>query len=371
MTLTFPRKPFEAALAQVAQVAPSRSNIPILSHTLIAAEADGTVRLTACDLDMSLSVTVEQCSGSAAPFCLPARMAHDIVRKLAGDSVRLALGESSAVFSAGRARLTVQSLPAVDFPALHSDDLSTPQPLPARLLAGGMAEAEVAVSKEETRYYLNGVYLHNIGPDLVLVATDGHRLVRHILPGACCQGLPQPGIIIPRAAITQIVALAEAAGDGDIALSFSPRMVAAEIHGRRFASKLIDGTFPDYQRVIPQAGAVTLTLSRPDLAEAVERVSLVHAERGKAIKLAAMPAGGVTLSCTNPDAGAGEEEVPATVDGAAGGFEIGFNSSYLLGLLALSKAERVTINVDSPGDPARITFDGAPDLTAVLMPMRV
>lgn len=371
MTLTLPRKPFEAALAQVAQVAPSRSNIPILSHTLIAAEEDGTVRLTARDLDMSLSVSLAQCTGSGAHFCLPARLAHDIVRKLAGDSVRLALGESSAVFSAGRASLTVQSLPAVDFPALHSDDLSTPQPLPARLLAGGMAEAEVAVSKEEARYYLNGVYLHNIGPDLVLVATDGHRLVRRILPGVSCPGLPQAGIIIPSAAVSQIAAMAEAAGDGDIDLSFSSRMVAAQIPGRRLTSKLIDGTFPDYQRVIPQAGAVTITLSRADLAAAVERVALIASERGKAVRLAAMPTGGVTLTCVNPDAGSGEEEVPAAVDGVGGGFEIGFNSAYLLGLLALNDDDRVTLNVDSPGAPARITFDGAPDLTAIIMPMRV
>lgn len=370
MTLTLPRKDLEKALSRLTSVVETRNTIPILSNVLVKA-ADGRVELTGTDLDICLSITVENCGTDAhAAFTAPARLFFDVVKKMAGDTLKLAIHDARMVASAGRARFTLQTLPDADFPAFGTDGVGSFTRLDSKALAAALNTVEGCISSKETRYYLNGVFLHNDEADLVLVATDGHRLARYVLQGAAIAGLPDPGPIVPRKTVALLAAMAEAAEDG-ISLAFSGGRMTAETAGMRLASKLIDGTFPDYNRVIPKKSATSLTAARAELASAVDRVATLASD-ARAIKLETVEGNRLKLSTTNPDSGQAEEELDISAEGLPpAGLHIGFNSQYLLTFLELSGGAEVQVNAESPGSPALISFPGEDHLTLVLMPMRV
>lgn len=372
MRVTVERAALLRALGHVHRVVERRNTIPILSNVLLRAE-DGALRLKATDLDIEVTETIPAEITDAGSTTIPAHVIYDIVRKLPeGAQVSLEttgdLGQMQ--LRSGRSRFMLQALPESDFPDLAAGDLPHRFNVSSPDLKRLIEKTQFAISTEETRYYLNGIFLHTADaagvPVLRAVATDGHRLARVELPAPTgADGMP--GIIIPRKAVAEIVKLIED-GSESVLVELSSAKIRLTFDGVVLTSKLIDGTFPDYQRVIPVGNDKLLTVERADFAKAVDRVSTISSERGRAVKLA-LAEGRLTLSVNNPDSGSATEEIE--VDYEFGAIDIGFNARYLLDITAQLDGDTALFKFADPGSPTVIQDrEGAPALY-VLMPMRV
>ncbi len=377
MRATVERSHLLRSLSHVHRVVERRNTIPILSNVLVRA-ADGKLTLKATDLDLEITETVPAEVGQAGATTVAAHMLHDIVRKLPdGAEVSLDSGDGSQLaLKSGRSRFTLQVLPEADFPDLTTGEFPTRFSLPAAAVKKLIDRTEFAISTEETRYYLNGIYLHivevNGKPMLRAVATDGHRLAQSQLPAPEGAG-SLAGVIVPRKAVGEIHKLLEDP-EQTVEIEVSDTKIRVTIPGSGstgdvvLTSKLIDGTFPDYVRVIPQSNDKVLKVDRGEFADAVDRVSTISSERGRAVKLA-LSDGKMVLSVNNPDAGSAVEELG--VDYPADEMEIGFNARYLLDVAGQLETGTAEFRFADPGSPTLILDDGAADALYVLMPMRV
>ncbi len=363
---TVNRDAFLKCVGRVYRVIARRNTIPILDNVLIRPEA-GRLMLRATDLDIQIVSSVEAKAEDGPGITVPAHTLHDIVRKLPdGSEVTIeAKSDASIVVKAGRSRFTLQTLPEADFPELAAGDLAHRFDIAAADFKRLIERTQFAISTEETRYYLNGIYLHVEEGKLRGVATDGHRLA--LLDLAAPAGAEKiPGVIIPRKTVSEVQRLLDGAQTVTVELSEGKiRFTAGEVV---LTSKLIDGTFPDYRRVIPQSNDKALEVPRADLAEAVDRVSTVASEKGRAIKLT-LSSGKLDLSVTSPDNGSAAEELEVGYD--AEPMEIGFNARYLLDILSQVEGEQAVIRLDSPGSPTIIESKEGNGARFVLMPMRV
>jgi DNA polymerase-3 subunit beta len=349
-----------------------RNTIPILANVLVKADR-GKLSLKATDLDLEVSDSTAAEVSPGGSTTVPAHMFYEIVRKLPeGAQIVLEGSGDRAVLSlrAGRSRFTLQTLPESDFPDLAAGEMSHSFKLAAADLKRLIDKTQFAISTEETRYYLNGIYLHTAGTAksgmLRAVATDGHRLAQVELP------LPQgaagmPGIIVPRKTVGEVQRLVET-GEGDVAVELSAGKIRFTIGNVVLTSKLIDGTFPDYARVIPVNNDKSLVVDKKDFEAAVDRVSTVSSERGRAVKLS-ITGGRLVLSVTNPDSGSATEEIEVEYD--ADPLDIGFNSRYLLDIAAQIEGEVAVLKLADPGSPTLIQDKDAKGALYVLMPMRV
>lgn len=401
MRATLPREALLPAIERVRAAVETRTTLPILSHVLIEAAGDG-LRLAATDLDVDITAGCAAAVAAPGALTVEAGRLAALVRALpAGAAVTLAADGHACRIDAARTRASLNALAADDFPRLTPGDLACRFDLPVAQLQGALASVAFAISTEEVRYYLNGVFLHfePAAPDgqaLTFVATDGHRLGRRRLPApAGAAGLPQPGLIVPRKTVLLLIAALKGL---DPALSVTVeasdtkiRVTLPDPAGSVVTSKLIDGSFPDYARVIPAASTVRLSTRRDGLAAALDRVSTISSARGRAVRLEAVTdapraadddpdddpgqAATLTLSCRNADAGEARDELAATLDaeaprGQPARHEIGFNVGYLAGILDQLTGDRVTLAMSDPGSPALVSGTDE-TLTIVLMPMRV
>jgi DNA polymerase-3 subunit beta len=377
MKATIERATLLKGLGHVHSVVERRNTIPILSNVLIEAEEQGGLRLMATDLDLQINETVEAEVGEAGATTVPAHTLFDIVRKMPeGSQVELIAAEGRMQVNAGRARFTLSTLPRDDFPVIAEGDLPTGFELPAATLRQIIDKTRFAISTEETRYYLNGIYLHvsdgePLGggvnqPVLKAAATDGHRLARVTVPrpdGA--SGMP--GVIIPRKCVAELRKLLDEV-DGTVQVSLSESKIRFGLGNAVLTSKLIDGTFPDYTRVIPTANDKLLKLDPRSLEEGVDRVSTIASERTRAVKLS-LDRDRVTLSVTSPENGTASEEVSA--DYGADGLEIGFNARYLLDILGQIEGDVMEVHLADAAAPTLLRENDKAPALYVLMPMRV
>jgi DNA polymerase III subunit beta len=372
MKVTVERAALLKSLGHVHRVVERRNTIPILANVLLRAE-EGGLRLKATDLDIEVTETIPADVAQGGATTVPAHVIYDIIRKLPeGAQVSLeTTGDGGQMqIRSGRSRFTLQALPESDFPDLAAGDMGHRFGLPAADLKRLVEKTQFAISTEETRYYLNGIFFHTLeaGNATVLraVATDGHRLARVEMP-APEGAVGMPGIIVPRKAVAEIQKLVEDS-DENVAIELSPSKIRLTFNGVVLTSKLIDGTFPDYQRVIPSGNDKRLTVERADFAKAVDRVSTISSERGRAVKLA-LNEGRLTLTVNNPDSGSATEEIEVDYD--AGPLDIGFNARYLLDITGQLDGDTALFRLADPGSPTLIQDrDDAPALY-VLMPMRV
>jgi DNA polymerase-3 subunit beta len=372
MRLTIDKASLTRALGHVASVVERRNTIPILSNVHLAARGN-ELMLTATDLDMELVETVPARAKGEGATTVPAHMFYDIVRKLPeGAEVELMLdGEQGRLaITAGPARFSLQTLPADDFPTLSADDLGHAFTLSAAELKRLIDKTRFAISTEETRYYLNGIYLHSATsggkPCLRAVATDGHRLAQVELP------LPSgakdmPGVIVPRKTVLELAKLVED-GDGEVRLELSGSKIRVSTNRVVLTSKLIDGTFPDYERVIPQGNDKRMEVDNTAFAQAVDRVSTLSSDKGRAVKLT-LNDGKLILSVNNPDSGSATEELP--VEYGNDPLEIGFNARYLLDISGQLESGTAEFQLADPGSPTMVRDGKDASALYVLMPMRV
>ena len=375
MKATVERATLLRCLGHVQSVVERRNTIPILSNVLIEARPEG-LRLMATDLDLQVVESIPAQVDTPGATTVSAHTFFEIVRKLPeGAQVELAVSAEKMSVHAGRYRSSLPTLPRDDFPVIAESDLPTQFSLPASVLAEAIDKTRFAISTEETRYYLNGIYLHEedgAAPVLRAVATDGHRLARFELPrpeGAA----GMPGVIVPRKCIAEIRKLLDEA-EGEVEISLSASKVRFKLSGRGhdgavLTSKLIDGTFPDYKRVIPSANDRLLRIDSRALGEGVDRVAAIAtSEKTRAVKLA-LGHDKVTLSVTSPENGTAAEEVPA--DYTAPEFEVGFNYRYLLDILDQVGSDGVEMHMADAAAPTLIRENDGSRALYVLMPMRV
>lgn len=373
MKLIITRDSLSPALAALSRVVERRNTIPVLSNILLRAEG-GTLSLRATDLDLDAKTALPAEVAAAGVITVPAHTLADIVRKLPNDAqITLETNEKTAqlVAKAGRSRFTMNTLPESDFPDITAGELTHRFALPAKTVTDLVDKVRFAISKEETRYYLLGIYLHvtqtEAGRVLRAVATDGHRLSRWEMPAP--EGASgMPGVIVPTKAVIEIANLAKDA-EGELSIELSSTKIRVTAGNTSLTSKLIDGTFPDYERVIPRSNDKLATLEAEGFAKAIDRVSTISSERGRAVKLSLSDAG-LALSVTNPDSGEAREELEA--DYAGEPIDMGFNARYLLDVLGVvGDGDSVLMKLADPGSPALFQRREGDPLLVVLMPMRV
>ena len=375
MKATIERATLLRCLSHVQSVVERRNTIPILSNVLIEAVDGGMLRVMATDLDLQVVENMAAASvDQPGAVTVSAHLLFDIARKLPeGSQVSLETAENRMAVKAGRSRFSLPTLPRDDFPVIVEGDLPTSFEIPAKILAELIDRTRFAISTEETRYYLNGIFLHVSDEDrpvLKAAATDGHRLARFTLPrpeGA--EGMPD--VIVPRKAVAELRKLLEESLDGNVQVDLSASKIRFTLGGEGgvvLTSKLIDGTFPDYSRVIPTGNDKLLKLDPRSFYEGVDRVATIATEKTRAVKMGLEP-DRVTLSVTSPDNGTAAEELPAQY--ASDGFEIGFNANYLKDILGQIDGDTVELHLADAGAPTLIRQDDKSAALYVLMPMRV
>ncbi len=403
------------AITLATTVTEKRNSAPICGHVLIKSEGDA-VTVTATDLDMVATVTVPAVTDAGFVVVVPAHTVRDAVTRGDADAIALQVesqpekiehsegerawysvnpGKVALRFGASSVKLAT-ALPS-DWPKAHAFTAASTFELPADAFCAALRRSQFCVSTEETRYYLNGVYFHLIAPNgvrryngehgtLRLVATDGHRLAQCEMP-ATAGTFGMPGVIIPRKTVAVVLKLwgkPIKAKKGEPTPPPTMLRVAVGPTGISFASgnvalvsKVINGTFPDYCRVIPAGNPHRLEVMLPDLTTALSRVVAVCSEHDRAVRLT-MDSARLTLSVNNPDTGTTSESVECDYSGNP--MDIGFNSRYLADILDYltdgkqpkhARAERVTIMLADPGSPTLIKNNEAADRFYVLMPMRV
>jgi DNA polymerase III subunit beta len=358
-------------LGHIQSVVERRNTIPILSNVLIEALGDGVIRVMATDLDMQMVETVDARVETPGATTVSAHLLFEIARKLPeGSEVSLSAADGEMLVRAGRYQSKLKTLPRDDFPVIAEGDLPTSFELDAKEIVRIIEKTRFAISTEETRYYLNGIFLHvsDEGNGLLrAAATDGHRLARYTLPRPA--GAEQmPDVIVPRKCVAELHKLLGEAGDGRVLVELSPSKIRFTLGSAVLTSKLIDGTFPDYSRVIPTANDKLLKVDPKSFGQGVDRVATIATDRTRAVKMA-VDQDRVTLSVTSPENGTATEEVSGDYSSAP--IEIGFNARYLQDIISQIDGDTVEVHLADGAAPTLIRETSDSPALYVLMPMRV
>ena len=375
MKLTIERSTLLSSLTHVQSVVERRNTIPILANVRIDAQAGDRLRLTATDMDLAVVDEAEASVEQEGAVTTTALTLYDIVRKLPdGAQVAMSLDGNEGGqldLTSGRSRFRLSCLPIAEFPVMADDDLPHSFALPRDHLRRLIDKTRFAISTEETRYYLNGIHLHQAADQdgiarLRAVATDGHRL-------SCADvALPEgaaelPSVIVPRKTVTEVRKLIDD-GDEPVSVALSETRIRFEVGAASLTSKLIDGSFPDYERVIPRGNNNIMTVASGSFAEAVDRVSSISTDRSHAIKLS-ISSGQVTLTASSPDTGTATEELDA--DYGADPLEIGLNARYVLDVAGQIESESIRFFFADAGSPSLVRDTGDSGALHVIMPLRV
>jgi len=357
MKLNIEQKTLAATLKRLSSIVETRNTIPILANVALTA-ADGALTLTVTDLDIQATATIAATVEADGACTVGAKMLADIVSKLpSGALVTLDCAQDKIKVSAGRSKFELSTLPIEDFPQLASETFAASFDIAADDLAA-LFGAVFAASSEETRYYLNGVYLHQIDGQTVAVATDGHRLA-HVSRNVSCPDCP--GVIVPRKTVLEA---AKSLADGQVTVSVSDTKIRFQADHFTLLSKVIDGTFPDYTRVIPAANKGKATFDADDMRTVIDRVVVVSSEKTRAVKLS-IAQDWIEVSNRSPQSSA-SDGVTAGIDGAD--VEIGFNGAYFSEALR-QMSGLVTMQYSGPGDP--VILSAGAGAKYIVMPMRV
>lgn len=368
MEFTIDRAQLIKHLAHVEGIVESRNTIPVLSNVLIEATTAGLV-ITTTDLDIMARKTIADVDvKTPGKTTIQMSLLSAIIRKTPdGAQVHFKLdGEKGRmVIVAGRARFALSTLSAEDFPLMTFKEAQSAFTLTTEAIEDALKRVKSAMSTEETRYYLNGVHFAIENGKMLAVATDGHRLS---VAALAVEEIPGdlPPIIVPRKTVNEILKLTGSM-EGDAAVEINERAMSFTMGDVVIQSKLIDGTFPDYQRVIPATHDIVVKVQADELVKAIDRVSTVSAEKTRQVVLDVSKSV-IKFSVTSPETGTASEEVPVDADGE---LRIGFNGRYLMDVLSGYGGELVEIQLGTETSPAKFRSAARPDDVHVLMPMRV
>lgn len=359
------------ALSHVQSVVEKRTTIPVLSNVKLEVEGD-KLRLTATDMEIAITETLAVKGQASGATTLPAQILYDIIRKISeGAEVEFSQVKPEQVeVKSGRSKFKLLSLPVDSFPALEQNDLPNKFNVPAKDMRALIDKVRFAISNEETRYYLNGIYLHtgeeNNTPVLRTASTDGHRLAR--VSVSLPKGAEEiPGIIIPKKTVGELRKLL-AEFQGEVEVSLSETKIIFAFGDVIVSSKLIDGKFPDYDRVIPKGNDKILEVNSKEFAAAVDRVSTVSMEKARAIKLS-IKTGSIGISTDSPDGSNAVEELEVSY--SADAIETGYNFRYILDMMAQIEGDTTQFLLADSSSPALVRDPADVSVLYVIMPMRI
>jgi DNA polymerase III subunit beta len=368
MKFTIDKNALSKALSTVSRVVESRTTIPILTNVALSAEG-GKLSIKATDLDLEVTMSIDADIELPGGTTVNGKLFADIARKMAGETITFEAKDGSALVKSGRSKFSLQTLPLSDYPDLTVGAFTHEFEMKSADLRRMFKRTSFAVSTEETRYYLNGIFFHTIAVDgqtkLRAVATDGHRLSRIEMDAPDGAG-GMPGIIIPRKTVGEVDKILDLSDTVQVFISENKHQF--RVGSAVMTSKAIDGNFPPYDRVIPAISNNKVFASKVDFAKAVDRVSTVSSQRGRAVKIS-FSNGLAKLHVQNPEMGDATEEV--TVDYDAEPIEIGFNAAYLGDIMSNVETDQVEIYLTDAGSPALFHPVGETDCLFVCMPMRV
>jgi DNA polymerase-3 subunit beta len=365
MKFTAAREALLKPLQAVIGVVERRQTMPILSNVLLITKS-GRLSVTATDLEVELVAEIDVASDADGEITVSGRKLLDICRAVPeGTDINVSLGGEKLTVKAGRSKFNLATLPAAEFPLV--DDIKAGQTISVSqaILSRLIEKTHFSMAQQDVRYYLNGMLLEASGKHLRAVATDGHRL-------ALCQaeleggGLDEQQVIVPRKGVLELQRLMS--GEGDLDIELGSNHIRIRLDGIRFTSKLIDGRFPEYGRVIPKESSNELKADRNALRGALQRTSILSNEKYRGIRLVIRDSG-VTLQAHNPEQEEAEEELAVEYSGED--IEIGFNVNYLLDALNAVEGDDVTVSVQDSNSSCLIRQPGMDDCTFVVMPMRL
>jgi DNA polymerase-3 subunit beta len=360
MKLTIEKPALLNALTKTTSALERRSTIPILANVLVNA-SDGLLELKGTDLDIEVTTKAAATVSELGETTVNGAMLADIVKGAPnGALIGMEVTQKGMTVSFGRSRFKLATLDAEDFPSMQLPSETQSFTIDAPQLARLFGKTSFAMSTEETRYYLNGVYLHQTSEGITAVATDGHKLAKVSAP----QHDDFPAVIVPRKTVLEV---RKSMDTTPVDVSISQTSIVFRSGDTVIVSKVIDGSFPDYSRVIPSAHPFSVTMDATDAKGAAERVSKVTDDKTRGVALD-IADGAVTFRARGGQ-GEGQSEVAADVDGDA--MAIGFNSVYFAQAMAQAGDGQVTVQYKSPGDPCLIRVSDDPDFLAVVMPMRL
>ncbi len=365
MKFSAQRETLLGPLQAVAGVVERRQTMPILANFLLVA-GSGRLAVTATDLEVELVADVELDVATDGEITVPGRKLLDICRALPeGATVSCSSDGQRMVIRSGKSRFTLSTLSADDFPTV--DDIAAEQSitLEQSALKRLLDKTHFSMAHQDVRYYLNGLLLDVRGNQLKAVATDGHRLALCEAPMARSATADQQ-VIVPRKGVLELQRLL--GSDGDVTIAIGTNHLRVSLVGIRFTSKLIDGRFPDYDRVIPKDSAGQVTADRESLRRALQRAAILSNEKYRGIRLAAS-SDVVTIQAHNPEQEEAEEQVDVTYAGPD--VEIGFNVNYLLDALGGVDGDEVILGVTDGNSSSLVQQPGDESLKYVVMPMRL
>ncbi|OYW40491.1 MAG: DNA polymerase III subunit beta [Hydrogenophilales bacterium 12-61-10] len=355
-----------AALTSVVGVVERRHTLPILSNLLLEKKA-GKLTLLATDLELQISTQLDAQAGEDFAITIAARKLFDIVRALPDSAkVKLDTKDSQVVVSAGKSRFTLQTLPAADFPRVETGSgLGEAIHLPQRKLKRLLQLVQFAMASQDIRYYLNGMLLVLEGKQLRVVATDGHRLSYAETELDMDAGTRE--IIIPRKTVVELSKLLADVDDA-VELRIGANQVTITLPGTELVTKVVDGKFPDYQRVIPVNQPRHLKANRQTVIQALQRAAILSNEKFRGVRLV-MSENTLGIVCNNNEQEEAADEIEVSFTGEP--LDMGFNVTYLLDGLGAVNSEEITLSLGDANSSMLLTSEGEPGFKYVVMPMRI
>ncbi|MBP6777051.1 MAG: DNA polymerase III subunit beta [Piscinibacter sp.] len=356
-----------AALQAVSGIVERRHTLPILANVLIR-KTGAQIEFTTSDLEIQVRTTAEL-DGDAANFSttVGARKLIDILRSMPNDQVvSLSAAQSKLTLQGGRSRFTLQTLPAEDFPLVQeAADFGPMFGVPQKTLKRLIDQVHFSMAVHDIRYYLNGILFVAEGTSLILVATDGHRLA--LAQATLDAEIPKQEVILPRKTVLELQRLLRD-DDAPIEMRFAGNQAKFSFSGMEFVTKLVEGKFPDYNRVIPKGHRNAVTLGRAPLLACLQRAAILTSEKFKGVRLNIEP-GSLRIASSNAEQEEAKEELE--IDYAGDAIEIGFNVTYLIDVLANVSAEMIKVELQDANSSALISVPELEGFKYVVMPMRI
>lgn len=367
MKFVISREALIKPLQLVAGVVERRQTLPVLSNILLVAEGD-QLSMTGTDLEVELvgRVTLDEPAESGS-VTVPARKLMDICKSLPDSArIELTLTGQKMVIKAGRSRFTLSTLPATEFPNVEDSPETLELSMLQRQLRNLIDKTGFSMAQQDVRYYLNGMLLEIAEGQLRSVSTDGHRLATSVAEVEAQEGM-QHQIIVPRKGILELARLLQN-GDEELRLVIGASHIRAHVGDFTFTSKLVDGKFPDYERVIPKNGDKILLSDRMELRQVLSRIAILSNEKYRGVRLA-LTNGYLQVMANNPEQEEAEETLAVDYEGDS--LEVGFNVNYLLDCLSILNSDVVRLTLSDSNSSALVEGFDEPESLYVVMPMRM